>query len=87
MVAALSRRQAIRILTEPDNRWVKQVRAKYKFRSWLHPPRKSFISAYWKALSLVGPAIVGDMHSLIANGDGIHLWDDILRGLSLAAQV
>lgn len=49
---ALSRRNAIKVITEPDNFWVTQVRAKYNFRSWWHPSRKSNISSYCKMLRL-----------------------------------
>lgn len=80
---ALSRRQAVRILSSPENCWVKQVRVKYKFLSWLHLSRKSNISAYWKMLC--GRKVIKDMHGLVAKGDEIDIWNDVwLNGTVLS---
>lgn len=44
--------QAIRVLTEPGNSWVRIVREKYNFKSWLHRPY-IFGSLQWYALWLL----------------------------------
>lgn len=62
------------MITEPQNRWIKQVRAKYKFVSWLHPTRRSNVSSYWRFL--FGPSITKQLHAVIVNGDDIHFWND-----------
>lgn len=74
---ALTRKQAIRFLTEPGSCWVTHTRDKYKFRSWLHPTRKKNISAYWKILREAGPHVVGETHAVIANGEDTEIWNDV----------
>lgn len=82
----VTRKNTIKIITEPQNAWVKQVRQKYKFRSWPHPTPKSNISSYWNKLLLsIGASTLDDLHTIVVNGDDINLWDDPwLQGIILS---
>lgn len=50
--------------------------------------RKSNTSSYWKMLTQAGPRAVEDIHTIIARGDSIDLWDDVwIKGRVISRSV
>lgn len=63
---ALCQRNAIQVLAEPNNVWVRYARAKYSFHSWRHRMRASNTSAYWDVLKISGLRIMKHMRGVVA---------------------
>lgn len=73
---ALKRRQATRATQIPCGWWAEAVKEKYRFTSWIQASKSSGLSLFWKAISTVGPSLIPEIRTEIADGQDTSVLDD-----------